>query len=238
MNKNVRCLIVDDEPLARNVIEQYISEVAGLQLVNSCSGALEAMDAIRKEEIDLVFLDINMPQMTGLNLVRTLSKPPLIIFTTAYSQYAVDGFELDALDYLVKPIDFERFLKAVNKAFIRLDEMDNKNMRMGKQNFISIKSDKKIHKLDLDKIQYIQAYGDYVKINYNDTVIVTHKTMKDLDMQLSGKSFLRIHKSFIVNLLHIRYLEGNQAMVGDEKLPVGMAFKEQLMKALSLTSDF
>lgn len=231
MGNPLSCIIVDDEPLSRDILEKYIAETPPLMLAGSCPDAYEAMDLIRNASIDLVFLDINMPRLSGISMVKALEHPPLVIFTTAYPEFAVQGFELDALDYLVKPFGYERFLKAVNKALDRLSVRQN-TKEVG-PTFIVVKSDKRIFKVAHDSIRYIQSVGDYIKIVTDHQLIVTHDTMKNMVKVLPAEMFIRIHKSFLINLRHVIYLEGNEVNMGREKLPVGASYKAGILKRLS-----
>lgn len=227
---DIRCIIVDDEPLSLETLEAYIKDTPSLQLVAQCQDAFQAMDVLKKEQIDLIFLDINMPKLSGISMLKSLKNPPLVVFTTAYSDYAVEGFELDAIDYLLKPFSFERFIKAVNKASDRLRKNENTNKSNG--NYIMLKSDKKMYKIDLDDIMYIQAYGDYVKVISSQKTLLTHSTMKKMEESLSNEDFIRIHKSYIIALKHIIMIEGNQVKINDEFLPIGISYKENLFKKL------
>lgn len=234
MSSQLSCIIVDDEPLSREIIEKYIAETPQLMLAGSCPDAYKAMDLIRNASIDLVFLDINMPRLSGISMVKALEHPPMVIFTTAYPEFAVQGFELDALDYLVKPFGYERFLKAVNKA---LDKQSVKqNTKDYGHPFIVVRSDKKIYKIAFDSIRYIQSVGDYVKMVTDRQVIITHDTMKNMAETLPGDQFIRIHKSFIINILYVIYMEGNEVNIGQEKLPIGASYKEVLLNKLSDTT--
>ena len=224
---DIRCIIVDDEPLSLETLEAYIKDTPNLQLVAQCQDAFQALDILKKQSIDLIFLDINMPKLSGISMLKSLEKSPLVIFTTAYSEHAVEGFELDAIDYLLKPFSFERFVKAVNKASDRLENNDK-----SKADYIMLKSDKKIYKIDLDDILYIQAYGDYVKVVSTQKTVLTHRTMKNMEENLQNEHFIRIHKSYIIAIKHIKVIEGNQVKINDEFLPIGISFKENLLKSL------
>lgn len=224
---DIRCIIVDDEPLSLETLEAYIKDTPNLQLVAQCQDAFQALDILKKQSIDLIFLDINMPKLSGISMLKSLEKSPLVIFTTAYSEHAVEGFELDAIDYLLKPFSFERFVKAVNKASDRLENNDK-----SKTDYIMLKSDKKIYKIDLDDILYIQAYGDYVKVVSTQKTVLTHRTMKNMEENLQNEHFIRIHKSYIIAIKHIKVIEGNQVKINDEFLPIGISFKENLLKSL------
>ncbi|RMG66764.1 MAG: DNA-binding response regulator [Bacteroidetes bacterium] len=222
----IPCLIVDDEPLARETLEDYVAHSPALQLRGSCADALEAMKHLQGDDVSLLFLDINMPRLSGLGLIRSLDRPPLVIFTTAYPQYAVEGFELEALDYLVKPISFERFTKAVRRATDRLSQ------REAEAGYLLLRADSRTHRLAHSDIHYFQGKGDYVKVSLADHSLISHLTLKHLEASLPAKQFFRIHKSYLIGLAHVAYVEGNQVRVGDEMLPIGAAYKEAFMAAL------
>lgn len=231
MNK-LRCLIIDDEPLSQDVLEKYVHDVTALNLVGICSNALEALEVIQTNEVDLLFLDINMPKLSGINFARSLEHPPMIIFTTAYPEYAVEGFELDAVDYLVKPISFDRFIKGINKAREYWQMRNSKNLKTDiddVRQYITIKSDKKIYKIDIKNIRYIQSYGDYIKIFTTDKMIITSETMKNIEKMLK-EEFVRVHKSFLVAIKSIHYVEGNQIKVGEVFIPIGQKYKEVFLE--------
>ena len=219
----INCLVIDDEPLARETVENYIQEFDNLTLVRSCSNAIEAINVIKSVKIDLIFLDINMPKLSGLDMLKALDQKPAVVFTTAYPEYAVDGFELDAIDYLVKPFGLDRFLKAINKVEERLKKKFDSD-------YIAIKADKKIYNIKLDEIKYLEAMGDYVKVFTNNETLITHQTMKSLEELLPSGFFLRIHKSFIVSFSSINFIEGNQVKINDQMIPIGASFKDELLK--------
>lgn len=231
----ISCLIVDDEPLSQDVIRDFVNEIPWLKLKGVCFNALEAMEMLHEEKIDLIFLDINMPKLTGIKFAKSLEKAPMIIFTTAYPEYAVEGFEVDAVDYLVKPVAFERFLKAVNKAREQ-SEMKNSQTQEKPGRYLVLKSDKKIFKIDEEDILYIQSWGDYIKVFTEGRVIIAAETMKNLETRL-GSRFIRIHKSYIVSTQSIQFIEGNQVKIGKQYLPIGLTFKEQLMEKLNAGKD-
>jgi DNA-binding LytR/AlgR family response regulator len=226
----VKCIIVDDEPLSQDVLKKYIADTPMLELINVCSDAFEASQIISSNEIQLMYLDINMPKLSGISLVKTMTKPPLIIFTTAYPQYAIEGFEVDAVDYLVKPFSYERFLKATNKAIEKINLSQLKNT--SSNNYILLKADKKVFKINYDEINYLQCFGDYIKVFTLDKCLVTHDTFKNIQEQLPGKYFLRIHKSYIVALDKIKYIDGNQLKVAEEMIPIGLNYKDEFVKRL------
>jgi DNA-binding LytR/AlgR family response regulator len=228
------CLIVDDEPLSQDVLKKFVDDTPMLQLSGTCSDAYEAIAFLNNNSVDLLFLDINMPRLSGINFARSLEHPPLIIFTTAYAEYAIEGFELSAVDYLIKPIAFERFLKAVNKALsqVKAERIIEKNINGGEKgeaSFIMIKSDKKIYKIDTDKILFVQSIGDYVKINTTEKTIIASGTLKDME-ELLMKSCVRIHKSYLVSIRAIKYVESNQIRVSDQFIPIGQKYREDFFR--------
>lgn len=222
----ISCLIVDDEPLARETLEAYVASTPLLHHADSCADALEALARLQAGDIQLLFLDINMPRLSGLGLLRSLDRPPLVVFTTAYPQYAVEGFELEAVDFLVKPIAFERFAKAVRRVADRLPAVPED------PGVLLIRADARTHRVSYDDIHYFQARGDYVKVRLEQQTLITHLTLKYLEGHLPARSFFRIHKSYLVGLDHVAYVEGNQVRVGDELLPLGAAYKEAFMQRL------
>ncbi len=228
----INCIIVDDEPLSRRVIQKYLKDLPFLNLMASCSHAFEAMEVLQKEPIDLIFLDINMPRLSGINFAKTLSNPPLIIFTTAYPEFAVEGFELEAVDYLLKPFSQERFLKAVNKASKILE---NKQLETASNDpdFLLIKADKKLYKLKFEEILYLQAYGDYVKVFTPEKVLLTKERLSNLENNLPENRFQKIHRSYIVSMDAIQFLEGNQVKINDILLPVSSTYRAELLAKLN-----
>lgn len=231
----ISCLIVDDEPLSQDVIRGFVSEIPWLKLEGVCFNALEALERLHENKIDLIFLDINMPKLSGIKFAKSLEKTPMIIFTTAYPEYAVEGFEVDAVDYLVKPVAFERFLKAVNKA---REQAEIKNSQTPEKagRYLVLKSDKKIFKIDEKDILFIQSWGDYIKVFTKDRMIIATETMKNLESRL-GHHFIRIHKSYIVSTQSIQFIEGNQVRIGTQYLPIGLTYKDQLMEKLNAGKD-
>lgn len=229
----IRCLIVDDETLAQDVIASYIKDFPVVELVRKCSNAIEALEALQEEDIQLIFLDVKMPTLSGINMLKSIPAPPCVIFTTAYAQHAVEGFELNAVDYLLKPFSFERFMQAVNKARrkIELEASAAGGKRVGKDpDFIIVKADKKLHKLNFEEITYFNSIGDYLKIFMkNGKVIITNETLKRIEESLPSDLFLRIHKSYIVAVRSILYIEGNQLVIEGAALPIGLTYKEPLI---------
>jgi DNA-binding LytR/AlgR family response regulator len=234
----LKCMIVDDEPLAQDILVQYTGDNPSLELSKVCSDALEAGEFLRSHPVDLIFLDINMPRLSGIRFVKTLNHPALIIFTTAYPEFAAEGFESNAVDYLVKPFSFERFMKAVNKAiewaeFRKTKENLQEINSIQNHEFILLRSDKKIFKVNFDDIRYFESTGDYIKVFCADKKIIIHETIKNLINQLPVSQFIRVHKSFIVSIGKIRLIEGNQVDVAGQKIPIGLVFKDELLKRLN-----
>lgn len=237
----INAIIVDDEPLALDVLETYIESMPDITLVKKCSNAMEANEALSTNDIDLMFLDIQMPQLTGIDFLKTLSKPPMVIFTTAFANYAIEGFELNAIDYLLKPISLDRFMKAVNKAKEHLELTRNDGggeAAEEESDFIFVKADKKLIKLRYKDILYIEGLKDYVIIRRTDgSRIVTLQTMKSLEVKLPEQIFQRIHRSYIVQIDQIMALMGNMVEViekGTAKhLPVGKNYRDELLKIVN-----
>jgi len=228
------CIVVDDEPLARQGMEMNIAQVASLQLCGSFSNALAASDFIRKENVDMMFLDINMPELNGLDFLKSLRDAPLVIFTTAYPQYALESYELDAIDYLVKPIRIERFLKAVNKAenHLRLlrNESNNNQVERIEDDFVFIKADRKFFKIYFKDILYIEGLKDYVIIYTADNKIITSMNVKTIAAQLPVAIFARVSKSYIVNVLHITSFDNELVYIQNNEIPLGQSFKDDFLK--------
>ncbi len=221
----LRCMIIDDEPLSVDVVAGFIKEIPWLELVGTCFNAIEAMEQLSTQPADLLFLDINMPKLSGVDFARAMEKPPMIIFTTAYPEYAVEGFELDAVDYLVKPIAFDRFVRSVNKAREKYDMRRSIEKNLEPGHYMILKSDRKIFKISEADIQYIQSIGDYVKVFTKEKVIITTDTLKNIENNMSDH-FVRIHKSFIVSLNAIKYVEGNLVNIEGTALPIGYTYRE------------
>jgi len=224
----LRSLIVDDEPLARRVLENYIAQIPEIELVASCTSADEARKVVDQQSVDLIFLDIRMPGMSGLEFARSLTDGPLVIFVTAFPEHAVEGFELEAVDYLVKPFSLERFHQAVNRVKYLL-EVENRH-QVPTEPTLLIKADKKLYRLPFQTILYLEAFGDYVKVHTTRTKpLLTKDTLKHLENQLPEPSFIRIHRSYIIALNAIQYVEGNQVSINDQLLPVSEPHRKGLM---------
>lgn len=234
----IKVMIVDDEPLARDVITEHLSKMPNFELVAKCGNAIEAFEALHKNDIDLMFLDIQMPQISGIDFLRTLSNPPKTIFTTAYSEYAVDSYELENIvDYLMKPISFERFNKAIQKAKVLFTPETPKTEALQPEaetvDYIYVKSDKKLIKILFNDIFYIEGLKDYVILHTPKKRIVTLQTMKNLAQKLSEYNFVRIHRSYIINIKHIQQIEGNTVLINQKSIPIGKNYKSALQEIIA-----
>jgi len=221
----INCLIIDDEPSSQLVLKKFISDVDFLELKGVCSNAVDAIQVLKQNQtIDLLFLDINMPKISGLTFYKSLQNPPEVIFTTAYPQYAVDGFEVNAIDYLLKPFSFERFFTAVNKVIEKKFPSDPKS---DSEHFIMIKSSKTLHKINSKDILFIEALGDYVKVHLEDQYILTNATFTSILETLPKQIFIRTHKSFAINFKKMNSLSGNQITIKNHKIPIGQKYKAE-----------
>lgn len=235
----MKCLVVDDEPLAQQVIEDFIGRVPFLEFAGKCSSAMEAIEILQHDPVDLLFLDINMPVITGMDMIASLPVKPLFILTTAYSEYALESYALNATDYLLKPIPFERFLTAVNKAYeIHTLRNQSKTGHNAAQEeaypaHIFVRADYQTVRISLSDILYIEGLKDYVRIHLADRKpVMTLQTMKNMVELLPPQQFVRIHKSFIINLNRIDAVERNRVLFGDKRIPVGDGYKDEFMNRL------
>ena len=234
----MNCLAIDDEPLALDVIENFTRKIPFLNFNGKCTSAFEAIQLINNFQTDLIFLDINMPHLSGIDFLKSIKNPPMIIFTTAYAEFAVEGFELNAVDYLLKPIAYERFLKAVNKAY-ELYSLKNKRISGDETltdsptDFMLVKVDYSTVRINLSEILYIEGLKDYVKIYCGPRPILTKSTMKNIGEKLSGKNFLRVHKSYIVSISRIDSIENQRIIIGEKRIPVGEQYKDEFNKVLN-----
>jgi len=228
---NLRCLIVDDEPLALDLLEGYVIKTPSLSLAGRCSSAFQAMEMLENAEVDLMFLDIQMPGLTGMEFIRSLPNPPKVIFTTAFEQYALEGFKVDALDYLLKPISYPEFLNAVNKAK-RWFELEDKPVAPAVRNSIFVKSDYKLVQIEFKNILYIEGLKDYVKFYQegSEKTVLSLMSMKALEENLPADRFMRVHRSFIVNLDKIKTIERNRIVFGKEYIPVSDNYKDKFQE--------
>ncbi|MFD2514451.1 LytR/AlgR family response regulator transcription factor [Pontibacter locisalis] len=240
----LRCMIVDDEPLALDVLETFIQRLDNLELVCRCNNAVEAYNCLQEEHIDLLFLDIQMPKLTGIDFLKSLAHPPKVIFTTAYRDYALEGFELNAVDYLLKPIAFERFLKAVSKvstgeskpvaAAIATSPVQISEPALNyKEAFIYLKADKKMVKVMLSDILYIESLKDYIRVKTDTKEIISYQKISFLEEKLPANKFLRIHRSFIVALDKIQAFSATAVDIGKTEIPIGRFYKNEVLQVLN-----
>jgi len=227
----LRCMIVDDEPLAQEVLVNYALRIGELEVVKKCSSAVEAFQWLHKEKVDLIFLDIQMPQIDGLSFLKSLSNPPAIILTTAFPKYAVEGYDLDVADYLLKPVSFERFMKSVNKVIQKRKQPEQGELK-SRNEYIFLKVDARLVKVNYTDIIYIEGMKDYLKIFTGPRPLVVHQTMKKIEESLPGDQFIRIHKSYIVSLRSVISISGNMVSIGEKEIPIGAIYKEQLIKTV------
>jgi DNA-binding LytR/AlgR family response regulator len=226
----IRCIIIDDEPLAHGVLEKYISKISSLELVYNCYNAEEAISFMLNNKVELLFLDIKMPGLTGLQFLDTLTDLPNVIITSAYSEFALAGYDYSVVDYILKPISFERFLKAVNK--LKIVPNNNSEIIGTSKDFITFRADKKIHKMNYDKLLFIKGYGNFVKVfNQGNTLVVAEK-LSELEVKLPQNKFARVHKSYIVALDKIDEIDGNRVVILKDKIPIGQTYKSNLIKML------
>lgn len=227
----IRCLIVDDEPLAREILGQYVSQSDELQLVGACKNANEVVELLQKESVDVLFLDIQMPGISGMALMKSLENPPLVVFTTAYDQYAVEGYEVSAVDYLLKPISPDRFKKAVEKVreMIQYKKSSSRDL-----NYMFIRADYQDIKVMFDDILYVEGLKDYVKVVTKEKRIITLTNIKGMLEKLPQDKFIRVHKSYIVAKDKVQTVKGTILTIDDKEIPIGLTFKDNFMKGMNL----
>ena len=240
-NKKIKCLVIDDELPAREVLEKHISGVEALELAGTCTNAVEALSFLQSNTVDLLFLDIQMPHILGTNFIRTLKNPPKVIFTTAYRKYAIEGFELDAVDYLLKPISFDRFLKAINKIFeLNLQNTATpgatENHTEPAQPFLYLRVDRKMVKVLFNDILYIEGLRDYIRIYTTSKIIITKHQLSSLEEMLPADSFLRIHRSYIISINKIDSYNTDTIEIAKKELPIGRLFKHDVIKLLNAST--
>ena len=231
-------IIVDDEYLAQKLLQDYVSKVETLQLVATCSNAIEALNVLKDHQVDIVFLDIQMPDLTGLDLAKSLEHKPAIIFTTAYSEYAVDAFNLSVVDYLLKPFDFPRFIQAINKAIgteqqkVMGEQKTAADTISESNDFITVKADYKLYKINYDDLLFIEGQHEYVTFHTTQRRITALFALKDLEEILPKDKFVRVHKSYIVSFKHIQDLDKSDVTVAGNKVPVGASYRDELLARL------
>ena len=230
----IKYIIVDDETASHDVIKDYASNLSFLSHEKSCYNAFEAIEYLNKNSVDLIFLDINMPKLSGLDFLKTLSRPPKVIITSAYREYALDGYELNIEDYLLKPFNFSRFVKAITKIQESTSPITKptQEIQNSDDTKIFVKEDKKYHQIKLKNILFIEAYGNYVKLHLVDKMIVSHQTLISFSQSLPDNQFIRVHKSFIVSIDKIELIEGNRIHIQNHKIPVGKMYKLNINKLI------
>ncbi len=234
MSKKIKCLIVDDEPLAIGLLEKHILQFSQLELVTSCWNAVQAFELLKENEIDLIFLDIQMPGLTGIDFIKSLQQPPAIIFTTAYREYAVESYELDVVDYLLKPITLNRFFKSINKFFDRLDHKKSTSLSQSEATedlFIYVNTNRRFVKILFDKVLFVESIKDYVRIHTLEQQIMTKDKISEFEKKLPD-TFIRIHRSFIVNTKKIKAFSQHDIEVNGTEIPIGISYKKEVMAFL------
>ncbi|MFY0603155.1 MAG: response regulator transcription factor [Flavobacteriaceae bacterium] len=235
MTEKIHCIVVDDEPMAREIVEAHIAKIPSLNLITSCKNVIEALEVIRSEKIDLIFLDINMPEISGLSLAKTIQDKTKVIFTTAYREYAIDGFDLQAVDYLLKPISFDRFLQAVHKFFNIAKDSSPEPIIAPKAleaHYFFVRSDRKMIKVNFDEILYIESLSDYVKLHLINKTIVTRETISNVEMKLPVSKFIRTHRSFIVSISKISSYTNEFVEIANKAVSISRSYKEEVLKKL------
>jgi DNA-binding LytR/AlgR family response regulator len=220
-------MIVEDEPVSQEILKRYIQDFESLELLAVCSNAIDASQKLATLKPHVLFLDITMPRLSGLDFYKSLVNPPHVIFTTAYPEYAVNGFEVNAVDYLVKPFAFDRFVKAINKLQDVL-----RNSSKAEAPFIMLQADKKFHKVNTGEILFLEAMGDYVKVFLPGKTLIVHQTLQRLSDQLPASVFYRVHKSYVISLNKLEYLDGNQVIIKSHTVPIGQTYRSEFMNVL------
>lgn len=237
MNKT-KCIIVDDEPLAIEVLKSHIQKIDGLDIVGTCSDAIEAFDFLHKNEVDLMFLDINMPEMKGTDLVKTLQNPPTVVFTTAHREYAIESYNLNVLDYLLKPISFKRFLQTIEK--FKQQNVVVSEVTFHKNNdskeYVYLREKNVIHKIPVSEIIYVESFGDYLQVHTQDREIKSRCTISAVEKALPGKDFIRIHRSFLIAIHQIQSFSPVMVKIGDREFSIGSRYREIVFKKLDYNS--
>lgn len=235
---NLRCLLIDDEPPALKVLKSHIENVSGLEIVDLCKNAVEAIDVLNEKPVDLIFLDIKMPMLLGTDFLKNLSNPPKIIFVTAYREYALEGYELNAVDYLLKPVSFERFIKAISKvkkAIGKHEETLEEEYKPNPEAFVYLKVDKNMHKVLIDEILYIESFKDYIKVFLStENNLLVKQSISSVEHLLSDHRFIRVHRSFIVAINKIKGFNNLHVQLPCNEIPIGRLYKQALMDAINL----
>ena len=237
MDKRANCIVVDDEPVAREILENHLGRIDTITVVASCKSAIEAFKIINTHPVDLIFLDINMPDISGISFAKSMSKEYKVIFTTAYREYAVDGFDLKAVDYLLKPISFERLLQGINKFFEEnsvIVPMQSEEIHIEKDDSIFVRSDRKMVKVNFQDIVFIESLSDYIKIHLEgEKVLVTRDTLSNIEARLPISDFIRIHRSFIVSMHKIETFTSDTIGIGKHEVPISRSYRDAVIEKLS-----
>ena len=236
MSDKVTCMIVDDEPMAREIISSFVGKIHNLELVATCKNVSEAFSVLQKESIQLIFLDINMPDISGLSLAKSIQHKSQVIFTTAYREYAIEGFDLQAVDYLLKPISFDRFLKAVQKYFdlhVSKEIIKQEIVSEAKETSIFVRSDRKMVKVRFKEIKYVESLSDYVKIFTDKETIITRETISNIESKLPSNEFLRTHRSYIVSMPKIDSFTNEFLELDKKAIPISRSYKENVLQKLA-----
>jgi len=240
-NPKTRCLIIDDEPLAIKLIRSHLSKLESFEIAGECKNALKAIEFLKKEKIDLMFLDVNMPEITGIDFLKTIPNPPYTIITTAYREYAIEGYDLDVIDFLLKPISFERFLKAINRYCNRTRSNASRNgngaVETQEKRFIHIQDGKNIFKLPYEDVFYFEGYGEYVKVITSSKTYMVRDSLTEFENKFSPEHFIRIHKSYIINTQKITGFSTIQVILKDKQLPIGRMYRDKVMTTLKEGSN-
>ncbi|WP_108809351.1 LytR/AlgR family response regulator transcription factor [Aquimarina spinulae] len=233
MSTKISCIIVDDEPTAREIITSHLSKIDRIEVIATCSNALEAFNCINTQKVDLIFLDINMPEISGISFAKSINKDIKIIFTTAYREYAIDGFDLHAVDYLLKPIAYERLLNAIHNYFEVYHKTElSKTIETSSNEFIFVRSDRRMKKVDFSEIIYIESYSDYVKIHCSSNTIVTRETISTIESKLPQQYFMRTHRSYIIAISRIDSFSNEEIIVGKKSIPISRNYKAEVLSRL------
>jgi DNA-binding LytR/AlgR family response regulator len=228
--KKLSCIIVDDEPVARKILHEFVDQVPFMYLLGKFENAMKAETFLRSNDADVMFLDIEMPKISGLQLLKTIDKAPLVILTTAFPQYALEGYELEVVDYLLKPIAFNRFIKAVHKAKEYKQMQEAALFAQPAASWLYVKSDKRIEKIELNDILYAETLGNYIIIHLPGKKIIAYLTLKSLESQLPADEFIKIHQSYLVNSSRITAIEGNEVKIDEKSLPVSRNYRDAVME--------
>ena len=235
MKNPIQCIIVDDEPIAREILENHLKKIEAIEVVGSCKNAVEAFNILNSHSIDLIFLDINMPEISGLSFAKSINKKIKIIFTTAYREYALDGFDLKAVDYLLKPISFGRLIQSINK-YNNENHLDNqeddRDIIYEKSDFIFVRSDRKMIKINFDELDYIESLSDYLKIHLSNKVIITRETISSIEAKLPKQDFMRIHRSYIVSISKIESFTPEFIETKNKAIPISRSYKNDVKQRL------